>query len=102
MSQIALIVTSTTRPGMRDRVFDLYLEHLAPRAEENPAQQVVVWADDQADPDTFHLFEVYEGPEAFQANASAEFFAAYMAEAGPLLAAEPAVRMAAPRWSTGV
>lgn len=102
MSELAVIITSTTQPGRRDDVFAMYEDHLAPRAVDNEDQLVVVWTDDQADADTFHLFELYANVDAFQANASAPFFAEYMAAAGPLLAAQPTIRMATPRWSTGL
>ena len=40
--------------------------------------------------------------ETLGANAQSDFFAEYMAAAMPLLAGEPTVAMAEPRWSTGV
>ena len=102
MTKLAMIITSTAQSGRRDQLFELYQEHLAPRAEANDNQEVVVWCDDAQDPDRFHLFEVYADTESFQANAGSEFFANYMAAAGPLLAAEPVVHMASPRWATGI
>lgn len=102
MSRLALIVTSTAQPGRRDEIFAMYEELLVPRALDNDDQQVVVWVDDQADPDTFHLFEIYASGEAFRANASSEWFAEYFATAGPLLAGEPSMTMGAPRWTMGV
>ena len=102
MTKLAMIISSTAKPGKRDELYELYQQHLAPRAEANPNQEVVVWCEDQQDDDAFHLFEIYADPESFQANAGSEFFATYMAVAGPLLAGEPEVRMVTPRWSTGV
>ena len=102
MSKLAMIITSTAKPGKRDDIHRLYRDQLATRAESNDDQEVVVWCDDQGDEDTFHLFEIYRNEEAFRDNASSQFFADYMATAGPLLAAQPEVRMATPRWSTGV
>ena len=55
MGNVAMIIKSTAAPGKRDELFELYREHLAPRAE-----------------------------------------------ALPLLAGEPEVIMAEPRWSTGL
>ena len=48
------------------------------------------------------LFEVYRDAEALGANAGADWFAAYMQAAMPLLAGEPQVTMATPLWSTGI
>lgn len=100
--EVAMIVTTTTQPGRRADVFGLYEELLAPRAGENPDQRVVVWCDDQQDENTFHLFEIYASAEAMGANASAPWFGEYLRKAGPMLAGEPRVAMATPRWSTGL
>lgn len=97
-----MIIKTTAAPGKRDELFRLYQEHLAPRAEANDAQEVVVWCADQQHPDVFVLFEIYNDGEALGANAGAEWFGAYMAEAMPLLAGEPEVIIAEPRWSTGL
>ncbi len=101
MGDLAMIVTTKALPGKRDELYALYQRDLAPRAAANDAQEVVVWCADEQDPDTFHLFEIYRDMAALGANAQADWFAAYLAEAGPLLAGEPQVRMAAPRWSKG-
>ncbi len=102
MGELAMVITTKAQPGKRDELFDLYREILVPRAEENDAQEVVVWAADQHDPDTFYLFEIYADGAAMGANAGAPWFAEYMQKAGPLLAGEPTVGMATPRWSKGV
>ena len=102
MGDLAMIIKTETQPGKRDEVFGLYRELMAPRALDNDAQELVVWCADQHDPDTFYLFEIYEGAEAMGANAQAPWFAEYMAKVGPLLAKEPEVAMATPGWSKGV
>lgn len=102
MGKVAMIITSTAAPGKREELYDLYAEHLAPRAEANDGQEVVVWCADQQDPDRFHLFEIYRDEAALGANAQAEWFAEYLQAAMPLLAGEPTVAMAEPRWSTGL
>ena len=102
MTRLGMIISSTARPGKRNELYDLYREHLAPRAEANENQEVVVWSEDQQNEDVFHLFELYRDAESFQANAGSEFFAAYMEKAMPLLAGEPEVRLVNPRWATGV
>ena len=102
MSQLAMVIKTKTQPGKRDEVRALYEEHLAPRAEANADQRLVVWCDDDQDPDAFVLMELYATREAFEANASAPWFGEYMAAAGPLLAAQPEIVMGTPRWSKGV
>jgi len=102
MGELAMVIKTKAQPGMRERLFDLYREILVPRAEENDAQRVVVWSADQNDADTFYLFEVYADASAMGANASAPWFAEYMAKAAPLLATEPDVAMATPMWTKGI
>lgn len=102
MGDVAMIVKTRTQPGKRDEVFELYRRLLAPRAEDNAGQEEVVWCADQHDPDAFFLFEIYRNAEAMGANAQAAWFAEYMAAVAPLLADEPEVSMASPRWAKGV
>jgi quinol monooxygenase YgiN len=102
MGKLALIITTTTKPGKREEVRRLYEELLAPRATENAAQEIVVWCTDEHDPDTFHLFEIYTDRDAFGANARAPSFADYMGRVAPLLAGEPTVRMASLGWCKGL
>lgn len=102
MGELAMIIKTRTQPGKRAEVQKLYQELLVPRAVENDAQEIVVWCDDQHDPDTFTLFEIYRDGAAFGANARSDWFADYMARVGPLLAGEPEVTMATPGWSKGI
>ena len=102
MAKLALIIKSKAQPGKRNEIHELYQEHMAPRAEENERQEVVVWCDDASDADAFYLFEIYRDQESFGANAQAPWFGAYMSAAGPLLAGEPEVLMAVPIWAKGV
>lgn len=102
MGDVAMFIKSKAQPGKREEILALYQEILAPRAEANDRQEVVVLAVDQHDPDAFYLFEIYADAEALGANAQSDWFADYMAKAGPLLAGEPEVGMASPAWTTGV
>ena len=102
MGDLAMIIKTRTQPGRREDVRALYEEMLAPRALANDGQEVVVWCADQHDPDTFYLFEIYRDAGAMGANASAPWFAEYMAQVGPMLAGEPEVGMATPGWTKGV
>jgi quinol monooxygenase YgiN len=83
-------------------VFALYQKMMAPHAEENEAQEVVAWCADQHDPDAFYLFEVYRDADSFGRNAQADWFGEFMAATGPMMAGEPTVAMASPRWSKGL
>lgn len=102
MERLAMFITTRTKPGKRDEVRRLYEEHLAPRAVGNPAQELVAWCADQADPDVFHLFEIYSDADAAQAAAQAPWFWEYLGLVGPLLEGAPEVRTALPSWTKGV
>ncbi|MGI9596758.1 MAG: putative quinol monooxygenase [Acidimicrobiales bacterium] len=102
MDAVTMIIKAKSQPGKREELFALYRELLAPRAEQNTDQQVVVWSADHNDPDAFYLFELYRNMEAMGANAQASWFADYMAKAGPLMGGEPEVSMATPLWTKGV
>lgn len=96
--EVALFLTVTTQPGQRDALVDLWDTHLRTRAEEDEAHISYVFALDMADPDVVHITEIYATMSAFEANAQSPWFAAYMAEAGQLLAVEPDFAMASPYW----
>jgi quinol monooxygenase YgiN len=102
MGHVATIVSGTTKAGKRDELFALFKQHLAPRAETNPKQPVVVWLADQADANAFHLFEIYSDPAAMEENSKAEWFWAYISIAAPLLDGQPVMKLASPRWAKGV
>ena len=96
-----MFIKSKSQPGKRDEILTLFKEYLAPRAETNNAQEVVVWAADQHDLDSFYLFELYANADALGANAQAPWFGEYMEKVGPLLAGAPEVGMAEPAWVKG-
>ncbi|MEM9452918.1 MAG: antibiotic biosynthesis monooxygenase [Myxococcota bacterium] len=102
MARLALFIKTKTQPGKRQEVRTLWEEHLKARAEANEAQQVVAFCEDDQDPDTFYLFEIYRDREAFQQNAAQPWFGEYMTKVGPLLAGQPEVGMATPAWSKGL
>lgn len=102
MDRLAMLITTRTQPGRRDEVRRLYEEHLAPRATANDAQEIVVWCADQADPDVFHLFEVYRDADAAQAAGQAPWFWEYLRLVGPLLDGSPEVRTATLAWAKGL
>ncbi len=103
MDKLALFVKTRTQPGQRDQLRAMFQKHLAPRAEANRAQEVVIWCDDEHDLNVFYLFEVYSDRKAFEENSQAAsqagWFAEYMKEAMPLLAGQPEVIFATPRWA---
>jgi quinol monooxygenase YgiN len=102
MSKIALIVKTKTQPGKRAEVRRLYTDILGPRATANAAQELVIWCDDDADPDTFYLFEVYSDRASQQENGQAPWFFEYLQKVQALLAGMPEVMTGTPQWGKGV
>ncbi|MEL6645903.1 MAG: antibiotic biosynthesis monooxygenase [Pseudomonadota bacterium] len=96
--EVAVFLTIETQPGQRDALVALWDDHLRTRAEADDAHIDYIFALDMNDPNVVHITEVYTTQAAFQANAQSDWFASYMAEAGPLLAGEPGFAMASPYW----
>lgn len=97
-AEVALFLTIKTQPGQRDNLVALWDEHLKTRAADNSGHVSYVFALDMGDPDTVHISEVYANKAAFEANTQSQWFGAYMAKAGKLLAGEPGFVMASPHW----
>lgn len=102
MSKLVMLIKTKTQPGKREAVRQLYERLLAPRAQANNAQELVLWCADDTDPDTFYLVEIYSDHEAPQANAQAPWFWDYMKEVQPLLAGQPEMMLASPQWAKGI
>ncbi|MEM6619946.1 MAG: antibiotic biosynthesis monooxygenase [Pseudomonadota bacterium] len=97
-AEVAVFLTIETQPGQRDTLVDLWEKHLKTRASSDDAHVSYVFALDMNDPNVVRIAEVYATQAAFQANTQSDWFAAYMAEVGRLLAGEPGFAMASPYW----
>lgn len=98
MAELAIFLKVRTKPGQRDALKALWEQHLKDRAAANAMQSRYVYAFDAQDENVIHMAEVYETRAAFEENAQADWFAAYMKEAMPLLDGEPEFHMAIPQW----
>lgn len=101
MPHVMMVIKGKAATGKRDALYGLFEQHLAPRALTDDAQQLVVWAANEGDAEGFTLVEIYSDPTALERNSQAQWFWAYMAEAGPLLDGEPTVAVCSPRWAKG-
>ncbi|MEQ8246404.1 MAG: antibiotic biosynthesis monooxygenase [Alphaproteobacteria bacterium] len=86
------------QPGQRDAVRALWESHLGDRAAANPSLETYVYCYDNDDPDVIHLFEIYRDAAAQAADGGSAAFAAFMAEAGPLLEGAPEIHRTTPMW----
>jgi len=101
MEKTALILRVKAHRGRRDELRALWEEHLRPRAEANPAQELYLYCLDAEDGDVIHIVELYGDPAAMAANASAKWFGDYMREAAPLIQGLPEMITAKPVWAKG-
>jgi quinol monooxygenase YgiN len=62
---------------------------------------LVVFCADDADADTFCLFEMYRDRASQQENGQAPWFFEYLQKVQPLLAGMPEVVMGTPQWAKG-
>jgi quinol monooxygenase YgiN len=102
IAPLLLTVRGRTKPGKRDELLALFEQQLAPRAEKNASQRLVVWASDADDADGFSLVEIYDNPAAAAANAQAPWFGDYMEASMVLLDGPPSMSTGTPRWVKGV
>jgi len=63
-----IIVTVELRSGTRDRFLAAMHENAAASVRDEPGCLVFDVLEDRERPDTFHLYEVYTGPEALAAH----------------------------------
>jgi quinol monooxygenase YgiN len=99
---VVLTLRGRTKAGKREDLFTLFETHLAPRAEKNGSQPLVVWAADRDDADRFSLIEIYDDAAAAMANAEARWFADYVRASIPLLDGVPEMTTGTPKWVKGV
>jgi quinol monooxygenase YgiN len=102
MPSTALLISGRTKPGKRDELYQLYLEHVTPRVADDPTIETVVWSIDRDDEDAYHLFETFAEGGSPASVTQSDWFKAYMQQATPLAAAPPAVHILEPRWTKGI
>ena len=99
MSKVALFIYHRALPGRRADVQRVWLRHLQPHIDADPAHEAYYYCYDEADPDLICVFQQYAdraASEAFLANA---FYADYLQEVTPLLAGPPEIHITAPIWA---
>jgi quinol monooxygenase YgiN len=97
MPATAMLINGRTKPGKREELYELYVEHVVPHVASDGAIEAVVWSADRDDADAYTLFEVFADGSAGPNVMQSDWFKAYMRLAAPLAAAPPDVRMLSPR-----
>lgn len=98
MSKVALFIKHKTLPGKRDAVRQVWMRHMQPNIERNPAHEAYFYCFDNNDPDSICAFQQYTDLASSQAFLQTETYAAYLREVEPLLAGPPEVTALTPRW----
>ena len=99
MSKSALFIIHRARPGRRDEVRDVWLRHMRPAVEGNPAHLAYFYCYDAVEPDVIRVFQQYTDEAAAAQFLTTDAYAGYVAEVEPLLAAPPEVHPATPVWA---
>lgn len=102
MSQITLSVKIKCQPGKRDEVRKIWEERVKPHAIGNENLLFSCYSFANEDPDTIVLFEVLDDAAVLTSLYQEEWFKAYLAAMGPLLAEPPQIFTGAPVWAKGV
>lgn len=102
MAKTAVFVIGKAKPGQRDGLRKLYMEHIKPRAEAKKKQEMAVYCYSDDDEDTICLFELFSDPVVAREEMDSEWFEAYMEKVRPLMAEPATVKLATPLWAKGV
>ena len=98
----ALFITHRTRPGQRDRVRDVWMDHMAPAVTGNSGHLAYWYCFDTEDSDVLRVFQLYESAAAAAAFLEHPAYRSYLSAVEGLLAGPPEVHTAAPQWSKAV
>jgi quinol monooxygenase YgiN len=102
MTNTAVFVIGKAKPGKRDELRKLYMEHIRPRAEAETKQEMAVYCYSDDDNETICLFELFSSPKVARAEMQSDWFEAYMEKVRPLMAEPAIVKLATPVWTKGV
>ncbi|MEO1677371.1 MAG: hypothetical protein AAFU80_04340 [Pseudomonadota bacterium] len=98
MAEVVLFITVRAQPGQRDALRAVWERHLKARVVKTAAQPVYYYCYSREHPDEIRMFEHYTDESVLEENAMSAVFAAFMDEAGPLIAGQPEAAMADPVW----
>jgi len=102
VAKTAVFVIGKAKPGQRDELRKLYMEHIRPRAEAEKKQEMAVYCYSDDDEDTICLFELFSDPVIAREDVESDWFKAYMEKVRPLMAEPAMVKLATPLWAKGV
>lgn len=101
MSESALFIRHTAKPGRRDdvrRVWEKYARDYVAGSDRQPAYY---YCYDDGDPDTIVVFQLHAGRDGGDEFTRQPWFADYERETAALLAGPSEFRTASPQWIKG-
>ena len=99
MSKLALFVKVKARPGKRDDIWQLWQKHVKPHVEEADGIEINCYCYDANDKDIIWFFELFKDRADFDAANQSGWYAEYLKEVKPHLAAPSEVIFADPIWA---
>jgi quinol monooxygenase YgiN len=102
MAEAALLISGRAKPGQRDALYTLYVEHVVPHLAEASAVRSVAWSADRDDHDAYHLFEIFETGSDHRSIVDSDWFQEYTKLAEPLVAEAAKVHRLETRWTKGI
>lgn len=102
MSKLALFVKVRTRPGKRDRVWQIWQQQVLPHVNAADGIEVNCYCYDEAHEDVICFFEIFADRTDFEAANRSQWYAEYLAQVKPFLASPAEVIFADPVWAKGV
>ncbi|MFN7025096.1 MAG: putative quinol monooxygenase [Pseudorhizobium sp.] len=102
MSNIALFVRHTARPGKRREVQHLWEKYVRDYVAGNSQQPAYFYCFDDKDPDVIVVFQLYTDQTSGRDFTQQSWYADYERETAALLAAPSEFRSATPQWMKGL
>lgn len=101
MNEFAIFVSFKAKPGMRDKIRQVYEELVKPHASKGEELKVCCYSYSLEDKDTICLFELHLRGDLLDDARKQPWFQQYMSELDDLLAEPPRFIPMSPKWIKG-
>lgn len=99
MNKLGLFVCHRAKPGMRDAIRRVWEKHVKPRAAANPGHEAYYFCQDNQDPDTVRVFQLFASEAAMKDFLAGEWYPGYLKEVGEFVASPPEIAPADLVWA---
>lgn len=98
MSNTALFIRHQAKPGMRDRVREIWEQYVKPRAATSPEHLAYYFCYDDKEPDSICVFQLFTDDQAFKRFLEGEWYPEYLKEIEEVVAEAPQIQPASLIW----